>query len=517
MLLATVGVAARVLADYQWDRVVEYESHYVYDLPRGEPTPRLADRVVLVVIDGLRVDEARGLPTFQALGQQGSLLVARTDQPSLSLPGWTALTSGAPPEISGVTTNWYDGRVRVDSVLREAKAAGLTTAVAGNEAWGQLYGRRVDTSFYTKDQDRVSDPAIRDGALVILAENDPDLLVVHLPDVDERGHESGVGPEYRDAARRADRIVGRIAAAVGEGTALIVTSDHGHIEAGGHGGPEEEVTRTPLALFGEGLVPGASGEIRQVDVAPTIAALLGIPRPRHATGELRVSLLDASEEVRREIEGAHNEVSSRFYERAAMALGGEGDTPQAFERARQDRMRHDVLARLPIALGVIAAAALALAFAGHRLDGAAIVGGAVTFFAVWAALFFGRGLTFSVSHFNTGEQVRSFLVMRLVDTGLALLAAGVVTGLIAGRRQRAWAFGTALGTAAWVMLAIGIGVGVFLTIFGWAWTWRLPELSPGFGQFLALLAMFGVGVGAVLAALVSWGVAWAVAPRGPSR
>ena len=184
-----------------------------------------------------------------------------------------------------------------------------------------------------------------------------------------------------------------------------------------------------------------------------------------------------------------------------------------FNIARQDRMRHDVLARLPIALGVIAAAALALTFASHRLDGDAIIGGTATFFAVWAALFFGRGLTFSFSHFNTEDQVETFLLMRLLDTLLALLVAGLVTGLIAGRRQRAGAFVTGLGTAAWTMLVIGMGVGVFLTIFGWAWNWRLPELAAGFGQFLALLGMFGVGSAAAFGALVSWGTARAVAPK----
>ena len=30
-------------------------------------------------------------------------------QPSLSFPDWTTLLSGAPPYISGVTTNWFEG------------------------------------------------------------------------------------------------------------------------------------------------------------------------------------------------------------------------------------------------------------------------------------------------------------------------------------------------------------------------------------------------------------------------
>ena len=41
---ATSGLAARGLADYQWDRVVGYESPYRFDLPPAPQTPRLADR-----------------------------------------------------------------------------------------------------------------------------------------------------------------------------------------------------------------------------------------------------------------------------------------------------------------------------------------------------------------------------------------------------------------------------------------------------------------------------------------
>lgn len=514
LLLAAVGVGARMLADYQWDRVVEYESPYVFDLERGEPTPRLVDHVVLVVVDGLGLEPARDLPVLSALGEEGSFLVARTSQPSLSLPGWTYLTSGAPPEISGVTTNWYEGRVGVDSILDEAKAEDLTTAVVGSRGWRQLYGDVIDTSRFVGDDVAEADPRLAERAIEILGEDAPDLLIVHLPDVDHRGHESGVGRAYREAAARADELIGEIAGAMPSGTALIVTADHGHIATGGHGGPEREVTRVPLVLSGEGLVPGARGEVALGDVAPTIAALLGLPRPAHAVSELRPALLDADEETRDQIEEAHEDVERRFYAQATGVVHGSGETETAFERARQARLRHDVFARLPIALGIIAVFALAVAFFSRGLDAVAVGTGVVVFLAGWSGLFFlGRGLTFSFSHFNTEDQVESFLLARLIDTVLVLLVVSILVGLIVGRRQVAGAYASALGTSAWILLLLGLGVATFLTIFGWAWNWRLPELSAGFAEFLGLLVMFAVGVAAWLIGLVSLGVARLVAPR----
>ncbi|HUG87429.1 MAG TPA: alkaline phosphatase family protein [Actinomycetota bacterium] len=512
LALAIVGVAARMLADFQWDRVVEYRSPYVFDLAPAAETPRLADRVILVVVDGLRVDTSEAMPGLQRLGEEGSALVARASQPSLSFPGWTNLVSGAPPQISGVTTNWYEGRVAVDSIPASARRAGLTTAVAGGAGWRQLFRGDWDHRFYVPDARRFADERIGDAALRILSEEDPDFLLVHLPDVDHRGHETGVDAVYRDAALGADTVIQRIAEAAGD-AAMIVTSDHGHIEAGGHGGPEEEVILTPLALWGDGLVPGARGMVAQSDVAPTVAALLGIGRPAHATGTLRVELLDADEDTRAEISGTHEEAASLFYTEAARVVGGSGSTEAAFERALEERHRHDVIARLPIALGVVALLAIAVALASRGLDAVAILLGSAVFFATWAGIFLARGLTFSFSHFNTEDQVDAFLLARLVDTLIALAVAAVVAGLVAGRRQRAGAFQTGLGLAAWILLVAGMGVAAFLVVFGWGFAWGLPNLVAGFAQFLALLAMFGIGVAAWAAGLVAMGTAALVAPR----
>ena len=512
--LLLLGLGARVLADYQWDRVVEYDTPYAFELEPGEETSPVVDQVIVFVVDGLRLDTARELPTFRDLGESGSFLVARTSEPSLSYPGWTSLTTGSPPEISGVTTNWYEGPVRIDSLFDAASRARVGTAIAGSVGWRQLYGDVVDTMFTVDDEETaVADAPIGEAALRILAEEDPGLLLVHLPDTDRRGHESGVGRRYRAAARDADAIIARVVEAAGDDTAFVLTSDHGHIDAGGHGGPEEEVTRVPLVLAGDGLVPGARGEVAQADVAPAVAALLGIARPSHATGVLREALLDASDERRAEIVAVHEEVASRLYARANMVVGGSGASEAAFEGAREERLQHDILARLPIALAAVALAAVAVVLASLGLDSLAVLAGTSTFFAAWAGLFFGRGLTFSFSHFNTEDQVPAFLLARLIDVVIAGILASAVAGLVVGWRRRPRGFGAGVGAIAWAMLVIGFAVAVYLTIFGWGVTWRLPHLPSGFAQFLALIALFGLGVTAWLGGLVAHGVARLVASR----
>jgi hypothetical protein len=513
LALGGVGLGARVFAEYQWNRFVGYQSPYLFRISPGPETPPLTDEVVIVVVDGLRNDVARTLPTFRRVAEDGSFLTARTSQPSLSLPGWTLLTTGAPPEISGVTTNWYEGRVQVDSLFTSADRAGITTSIAGHTAWEQLYRDVVTEGWFGGKDNAASDEEVGRQAIRIIRRLHPELLLVHLPDVDSTGHVRGVGPEYRRAAERADAVIARILEEAGTDATVILTSDHGHIDAGGHGGPEDVVTTTPLVVAGPGTVIGATGEVSQADVAPTVAALLGLSRSTHATGSALEGLLDVSQSQRDQIREAHAQVEQEFFGRAASVLWGEAHDAASFERVQEAKARRSALIRFPLTVLTLVAVSILVVFATRRLHGGALFAGAVVFGAVWAGLFFGRGLTLSFSHFNTEAQIQGFLLARTVDSAIAAVAAGLVTGLIAGRRRAEARFSHGVGLAAWIVLLLGAVVGAFVVVYGWGFTWSLPNLTGAFAEYLALLAMLGVGAGAVLVGLVSAGAAWVARPR----
>src|SRR5206468_1177339 len=99
--------------------------------------------------------------------------------------------------------------------------------------------------------------------------------------------------EYRTAAEIADhalaRALGRVDLAQ---DAIIITADHGHTNRGGHGGVEPEVMSVPLIVAGAGVKPGASADdAHLVDIAPTVAALLGLPAPGQGLGRTLTELL----------------------------------------------------------------------------------------------------------------------------------------------------------------------------------------------------------------------------------
>ncbi len=68
---------------------------------------------------------------------------------------------------------------------------------------------------------------------------------------------------------------------------------HSLIRGTGHGSPYEYDTHVPILLFGPGIpVTTVTERISNVDIAPTVASLLGIPYPRDLDGVSREKLLN---------------------------------------------------------------------------------------------------------------------------------------------------------------------------------------------------------------------------------
>jgi type I phosphodiesterase/nucleotide pyrophosphatase len=232
-----------------------------------------AARVVWVLIDGLRLDASREMSALNRLRAQGEDVSGRAEFPTFSGPNFVAQASGIEPPGSGVLSNGYPGEVALDSVFRRAKMAGLRTAVLTTDpdpGLSSIYASWMDDTV-VEDPDVHLPPA--------------SLVFVHIGYVDRAGHRWGAAsPQYSAAVARADEAIGRVARALDPAReALIVTSDHGHLDEGGHGGTERSVVRIPIVVWGAGAVHRTrAGHGR--DVGPTIARLLGIGPLSHATG-----------------------------------------------------------------------------------------------------------------------------------------------------------------------------------------------------------------------------------------
>jgi hypothetical protein len=138
--------------------------------------------------------------------------------------------------------------------------------------------------------------------------------VAHFSDIDMQGHGFGVDVKwntansYTQAVRNKTNILRRLFSAAPNGTTLVIVSDHGHVNKGGHGGVHQVLRDVPLIIYNKGSrlglqlpphaplppslpqfsrAPGFNGPMYDnTDVAPTICALLGLPVPRTSKGRL---------------------------------------------------------------------------------------------------------------------------------------------------------------------------------------------------------------------------------------
>ncbi|ALO99768.1 nucleotide pyrophosphatase [Streptomyces hygroscopicus subsp. limoneus] len=111
-------------------------------------------------------------------------------------------------------------------------------------------------------------------------------VFVHLDNIDHAGHTYGAASQqYLDAIHGADAQVGQIVAAVearpayaAEDWLIMVTADHGHTDAGGHGGSTLQERQTFLITTGQALAPGSVRyDVKMPDVAASALVHLGIP------------------------------------------------------------------------------------------------------------------------------------------------------------------------------------------------------------------------------------------------
>lgn len=112
---------------------------------------------------------------------------------------------------------------------------------------------------------------------------------VYLGAPDETAHVLGCGATYEAAIRRADARLGGLLAAVrsrasyaDEQWTFLVVTDHGHVDAGGHGGRTPEERTAWVAAAGPGIGP-APRPLRHADIAAQVFAALGRHPDRHWT------------------------------------------------------------------------------------------------------------------------------------------------------------------------------------------------------------------------------------------
>lgn len=224
-------------------------------------------KIALVGIDGLRIDLARGtgaMPTLDAVIEQGVFIPLRMPVPTLSGPGWSTLLTGSTHAEHAVQDNTFTGHrlLHRPDLLSRAYFADQSTTTLAAAGWPPLVDpadagpviwqrREQQRSGHHKVVSRdgetygyqVVDALIADHAVEAIAAKGPDVSFIYFCDADDEGHVYGPhSSQYAAAMARVENHVARIKRAIehrvqacGEDWYLVLTTDHGHVDAGGHG------------------------------------------------------------------------------------------------------------------------------------------------------------------------------------------------------------------------------------------------------------------------------------------
>jgi hypothetical protein len=256
----------------------------------------VSGHVLVIGVDGTRFDAlgAETTPAIWAVGSRGFLTPVIIDEatPTWSGPCWANIATGVPVAMHGIGGNDLTGHrlAAHPDFLTVATRAGFSTLLAVS-GWpplavaqdgGPLFAEASRREFvpvteeYSTAAWDAADEAVTELTASVIAADGPRACFAYLGAVDITGHIDGVAATYRAAVHAADQRVARLIAATrsrpaGEDWTIVVVTDHGHVDDGGHGGREPAVVTAWVAASG----PGAQRAVTShLDIAPLVLSCL---------------------------------------------------------------------------------------------------------------------------------------------------------------------------------------------------------------------------------------------------
>ena len=475
--------------------------------PLGDPLTR---RVVFVLIDGLREDTANDLevmPVLNSLKDQGASSTIHSSVPSFSTPSYGVLMTGAWPYLSDAPAMNLDYEVipamTQDNIFSAASRLGMKTAVSGYNWFEKLIPEAdLDAGFFTPGEDEAADLDVMAAALPWLDDPAYQLVLIHIDQVDHIQHVYGaLSPETTQAASNADAYLAQILAKLDlEQDTLLICSDHGHIDRGGHGGSEVIVLQQPLILIGAGVKPGQYDPVQQVDVAPTIATLLGTNLPASAQGKVRSEMLYLTGTQLRTIIDASAVQQTKLADAVGTSLSvtierNSAGVPlaNAIETAMQTRLRLEQFPRLLTAIAVVLGV-IALILRRKPRHLLKILVAVILFLLVFNLAYrFILGNTYSFSSIKSiPNLIITYSLMCL--TGL-LLSGGLLIGWSKVKPTNVTRFSELIVAFLLILqLVLFIPALGYYVMVGKTITWALPHITTQFWSLHSLLQVTFSGV-----------------------
>lgn len=474
-----------------WDWALNFDPGFTFPqapVPTGSPLSR---GVTILLVDGLRLDASRRMETLNALRVQGADIEARVGTPSFSRPGRATVAVGAFPSVHGVTTNRQKREIPLDNIFRRVGGMGGNCRVAGSKIWSSLFGKDIERCGAYRPGEAKEGPgafvrqvpdvrASQETGIAFILQEPAMLRIADVISTDFAAHEyGGTSPEYRAEVQRTDTALAELVKRLDlTNETLIVTADHGHRDAGGHGGEEAEVLAIPIVMVGAGIKPGATARATQADIAPTVAALLGAALPAATSGRPIESVLALDETGRASLNAAadlqHRAFESAVGGRLGVTAdrGGNTDFDHLAFAQRDERKTRSLPLLILVIVGLpsIVLGAIHFSRASSTAVGAGVGAAVLTLLGPIGS----RIPAMSFSAINYDEMLLPFFEHVMTLAAILALVAVVVTAAATrflSRRGKAASVADSAG-------ATGLILSAALAVATACWWWNFDLLSP---------------------------------------
>ncbi|CAG9766190.1 unnamed protein product [Ceutorhynchus assimilis] len=273
-------------------------------------------KVILLVVDALRYDftvydeeNSDPLPyenklpvirnVLKEFPESSHLYKFIADPPTTTMQRLKALTTGSLPTFIDAGSNFATSEINEDNIIDQVIKNAGKVIFMGDDTWANLFPKRFlrnypYPSFDVWDLDTV-DKGVMSTLIPELKNSDWNFLIGHFLGVDHCGHR--YGPNHPEMTRKLSEInnaIEYVMTNMDDDMILFVIGDHGMTVTGDHGG--ESLDETTAAMFvhsKQSLLPfdRQKRAVKQVDLVPTLSALLGIPIPFQNLGILIKSAL----------------------------------------------------------------------------------------------------------------------------------------------------------------------------------------------------------------------------------
>lgn len=276
------------------------------------------ERVVMVIIDGIRYSEGLGHPTrantpyMASLAEEGALItdfqndgITYTSRaiPAIWCGAWTDINTFNDPYCGGNSNNTTElptvfeyYRKHLDRPVEDCVYT-IKELCSWKASLDPDYGMDYWPDYHEVGS---TDTDVWHETEQVIADQSPHFLLMYLADVDHAGH-SGDWDEYLQAITTADSLVNELWNALQADpdysgvTTMMVTNDHGRhdYDFSGHGDGCVGCRQIQLLAIGPDIHNGLLSETPRTipDIIPTIGELLGFPTEQ-ASGSVMVEILD---------------------------------------------------------------------------------------------------------------------------------------------------------------------------------------------------------------------------------